>query len=55
MTDELGRYKRGITPQNCLDSTEKIKYFTITQVSKQSRTDLEILSILNLNLFLQRY
>ena len=27
MTDELGRYMRGIIPQNYLDSTEKIKYF----------------------------
>ena len=27
ITDELGIYKRGNIPQNCLDSTEKIKYF----------------------------
>ena len=27
ITDELGIYKWGNIPQNCLDSTEKIKYF----------------------------
>ena len=28
VTDELGKYKWGNIPQNRLDSTEKIKYFS---------------------------
>ena len=53
ITDELGIYKWDNIPQNCLDSTEKLIILTITQVSKQSKINLGILSTLNLNLFLQ--
>ena len=53
ITDELGIYKWDNIPQNCLDSTEKLITLTMTQVSKQSKINLGILSTLNLNLFLQ--
>ena len=47
MTNKLGIYKWGNIPQNCLST------LTITQVSKQSKRNLRILSTLNLNLFPQ--
>ena len=54
ITDELGIYRWVNIPQNCLDNTEKkLSTLTITQVSKQSKINLGILSVLNLNLFLQ--
>ena len=53
ITNELGIYGWDNIPQNCLDSTEKLITLTMTQVSKQSKINLGILSTLNLDLFLQ--
>ena len=53
ITDELGIYNWGNIPQNCLDITEKIKYFNNHPSIKTTKINLGKLSALNLNLFLQ--
>ena len=46
----LSKRSLKIIPQNCLHSTEKIRTLTMTQVSKQSKINLGILSTLNLKI-----